>query len=818
MNMEQVYRAFGWLLGVDQVTSIEQIRVALAAPWAARGSGPFWLFLVLAAVAVMVLWFYLRRQQRGSLATRLGLACLRIVSICLLVVTLAEPVLQITSTSSQSPTVFFLVDGTDSMAIGDRLPAAKQEALQQAVGMSANEAGSADTVPTRMNYVQSWLQQSDNAMARLEKEHACQIESYLFDGVSTSRLRKLSDALEDPESLSTDGQVTALGAMLSDAANQSGTVNLAGVVVVSDFANNSGVSPLGRAGVIGGSPVERLNAPVYCIGVGATAAADVAVDLQTEAKVRRGERTVLVVKLQQTGLAGQQATVRVMARPLSGNADEAEMLVGDQVVTLSGASQLLEFPFIPKEAGEFEFSATVDPMDDEIVTENNRAMRLSNIIDDYVRLMYVAYEPTWEWRFVKEVFHRDKTVGTKGFRTYIASSDPRVREANPLFLPTLTPPRSDFFANDVIFLDDMPANGISPRFGEMVKEFVGELGGGLVIISGPRFGPQQLHGTPLAEMLPVVIDRDARLRDSRPFRLRRTPSADRFPFMRLADGDVENDKAWSNLGELPWYQPVAAVHEQAEVLAEHPTDRCGETDIRQPLIAVRRYGAGEVIYLGFNETWRLRRRYGEKYYRQFWSPLIDRLGMSHALGNRKRFVPRVDQRRYRVDDTVTLTVQAYDQNYEPIHGENGDVTTLSAELSVPMSGGGSEKRPLQVPMLRPGVFEARFPAYAVGQYTLRVKDPVTQEYVERQFDVVSVSAERRNAVRNERLQNDIASESGGKAYTLTTVSQMVDDMQLEPIVRRETRNHALWSTPLWFLLVAGCLLSEWLVRKLIRLR
>jgi hypothetical protein len=135
-----------------------------------------------------------------------------------------------------------------------------------------------------------------------------------------------------------------------------------------------------------------------------------------------------------------------------------------------------------------------------------------------------------------------------------------------------------------------------------------------------------------------------------------------------------------------------------------------------------------------------------------------------------------------------------------------------------MSGGGNEKRPLQVPMLRPGVFEARFPAYAVGQYTLRVKDPVTQEYVERQFDVVSVSAERRNAVRNERLQNDIASESGGKSYTLTTASQMVDDMQLEPIVRRETRNHSLWNTPLWFILIAGCLLSEWLVRKLIRLR
>jgi len=44
-----------------------------------------------------------------------------------------------------------------------------------------------------------------------------------------------------------------------------------------------------------------------------------------------------------------------------------------------------------------------------------------------------------------------------------------------------------------------------------------------------------------------------------------------------------------------------------------------------------------VIYLGFNETWRLRRKYGELYYRQFWGQMIHRLGLSHALGSQKDF-------------------------------------------------------------------------------------------------------------------------------------------------------------------------------------
>ena len=40
--------------------------------------------------------------------------------------------------------------------------------------------------------------------------------------------------------------------------------------------------------------------------------------------------------------------------------------------------------------------------------------------------------------------------------------------------------------------------------------------------------------------------------------------------MKLGASDVENQKAWNNLGPLPWYQPVAQVHEQGVVLAFFP--------------------------------------------------------------------------------------------------------------------------------------------------------------------------------------------------------------------------------------------------------
>jgi hypothetical protein len=761
--------------------------------------------------------------------------------LALLLITLGDPVLQMHVTRKHQPQVYVIFDGTDSMAIADQLPEAQRKALAQATGLEKasvpkDATGSATTVsdtasagPTRMDYIQAWLQKPEqNALRDLQEKRNVEIEAFIFDGNTTSQLRKLTQttgALNRSfsgaavaEQLTTKGQVTALGAVLHETNQQFGSGRLAGVVLVSDFAHNSGTAPIG---VNENSPLARLGVPVYAVGVGATEAVDLAVDLQTDPKMKKAERSSVLVKLRSSGLAGQTVTVRVMGRKIGGDSAKLmdEFQIGQKTVKLETGNEATTIDFTPDESGRFEFTASVEPLEGEIVDQNNRAQRQVTIIDDYLRLMYVAHEPTWEWRFIKEVFHRDKLVGMDGFRTYLASSDPRVRESNVLFLPTLTPKRSEFFANDVLFLDDMPRTALNDRFCEMVKEFVGNLGGGLVVITGPRFGPKEIQQTPLADLLPVIVDPQAEMRDAPEFpefRLRLTPHAARYPFMQLSPNEFENLRAWDNLGKLPWYQPVAALHEQAFALAEHPTDKCRDGKTPQPLISVRQYGKGEVVFLSFNETWRLRRKYGEKYYRQLWSQLIYRLGMSHALGADKRFVARLDQPQYRAEDKVTLTVEAYDINFEPLDEENVTDRTLEAELVIPGPGGG-EVRPVRVPMLRKGVFEARIPVLAVGEYSLRVKDPVTGKFDEQRFEVTPLSAERRRAVRDEKLQNQIAEQSHGKAYDLTTVHNLVNDLEAEPKIEKLTRNQPLWSTPLWFGLIVALMLGEWLFRKLIKL-
>jgi hypothetical protein len=767
----------------------------------------------------LALVFYARYQAGRRSAPRIVLALFRAALLSLLLLILAEPILTVRVTSRLRPTLWMLFDGTDSMAVTDEIPEAERAQLARAAGLENEGSPAGETKRrARIDYVKALLsKEEENLLARLGKEF--RLRAFLFDRPDGARAAELSasgDDRLDPAhlagQLTTDGEVTALGAALGDLARRHATANLAGLVVLSDFNHNAGPAPLEAA--------RRLGVKVYTVGVGPVAAVDLAVDLQVPPVMKKDERSLLSATVRQEGLEGHSVEVRFKMRPLGGSATEASAtLVGQRSVTLAHTAQSVELPFVPEATGRFVFTAEVEPLGEEAVVENNQARRETTVRDDFIRLLFVEYEPTWEWRFVKEVFHRDKLVGMRGFRTFLRSADPEVRKTNELFLTTLSPPRREFFAHDVIVLGDMPSSALSPRFCQMAEEFVGDFGGGLVVVAGPRFGPGQLAHTLLADLVPVKVDANARIRGDQPFRLQRTADAAQYDFMQLGESGRENEKAWGNLGPIAWYQPVERLRPLATALAEHPTHTCVDGKTRQPLLAVQNYGRGEVVYLGFNETWRLRRRYGERYYRQFWGQLIHRLALRHALGTQKRFVVRTDRRQYQADDQVLVTVEAYDADFEPLSEEEVPGRKLAAELILPERGlsGGSNVRPLSIPQLRDGVFEARIPVFAAGEHRVRVTDPVADEDVEIAFRVAQVSVERQRAVRNVALQQAIADATGGKSYDLISVERLPDEIEL--VARTETAVHVipLWNTWLAFACVVLLMLGEWLGRKWVNL-
>jgi hypothetical protein len=595
-----------------------------------------------------------------------------------------------------------------------------------------------------------------------------------------------------------------------DLARRQSATNLAGVVVFSDFNQNAGPPAVEAA--------RRLGVPLHTVGLGPVAAVDLAVDLQCPPTMKKDERYTLTATLRQEGLTGQAVTVKFTVRKLEGPVGTGGAVIAEREVKLGRPTETAEIPYVPSETGRYTFAAEVAPLREEVIADNNRSETECTVHDNFLRLMFVEYEPTWEWRFIKEVFHRDRLVGTKGFRTFLRSADPKVRQSGELFVPTLTPPRSEFFAHDVILIGDMPATALSPRFCQMVEEFVDKLGGGLVIVAGPRFGPGQLASTPLGDMLPVKVEPSLRIRDRQPFVPARTAEASQYDFMQL-EADAENNKAWENLGPLPWYQPVERLHSMATALAVHPTDKCVDGKTPQPIIAARNYGRGEVVYLAMNEMWRLRRMWGERYYRQFWGQLIHRLASRHALGSQKRFVVRTDRPQYRADEQVLLTVEAYDAEFKPLGEEKVPGRKLSAELLLPGGGppGQPATRQISVSQLRQGVFEARFPVFTPGEHRVRVRDPIAQQTVDATFQVAALPVERQRATRNAALQQALADATGGKSYELTTAGESPDQIRL--VSRTETNIEVipLWNTWLMFAAVAVLMLGEWLLRKWVNL-
>ena len=814
----------GWLLGLERAEVVRIDSMGLSAAWAS-GSGRFWVYFGAVCLFAIAVYFYMKFQTRGTPFSRGVLGVCRGLLLALVFITLADPYIALHNVYQSPPLLYVLFDGTESMGIADELTAEDRDALAGAVGLTVKPE---DEAPARIDYVKAMVAREDeqNVLKRFRDEKDVLVEAYVFEGANTSELRRLSlgddGATFDPkylaDQLTASGQVTALGSVMDELSAQPGKAHLAGVVMVSDYAQNAGRAPVGDAMDGRISPVSRLNVPIHTVGIGATEVINLAVDIRPDVKMKRAERSNVAVRWTQTGLKSELATIRVTGRWLDGSDVGKEVEVGEETITMDDTYGVVTMPFTPEGAGQMEFTAEVDVHTGEINEQDNTSEDVVPIIDDHLNLMYVAHEPDWEWRFIKEVFHRDKLVGIEGFRTYLRSADPKVRQHNDLFLPTLTPKRSEFFANDIIFLGDMPGSALSDRFCELTKEFVAEFGGGLVVIAGPRFGPGELVGTPLEDMLPVKLDPAAKIRDQREFMLELTPHGQAADFMRMGDGedDTQNIAAWRNLGPLPWYQPVRGVKEGfAEVLAEHPTDLCPDGKTRQPIIARRNFGKGEVIYIGFNETWRLRRKHGELYYRQFWSQIMNRLALSHALGNQKRFVVKTDREKYNVDERVNIIVEAFDENFERLRTDMLPEGKLEAELFAP--GADATAQPVNLVPLRDGEFEARIAADTAGEWRLRVKDPIEDEYREVRFRVASLSAERRSAQRNLELQRQISLASGGNHYELANVNNLVDDLDLPPRQVVEQTVKPLWATPLWFILVIGLMLGEWFTRKMMNM-
>ena len=284
---------------------------------------------------------------------------------------------------------------------------------------------------------------------------------------------------------------------------------------------------------------------------------------------------------------------------------------------------------------------------------------------------------------------------------------------------------------DVVVLFDPDMKALGSGWSEMLKNFVGAAGGGLIFIAG-ELNSQQLLSAGSDEggavdhtwlrVLPVVCDpglyqsnADVQLSSREMWNLELTPEGESDTIFRFAEEPSRNREILASLPGMFWHCPVTRAKPGATVLARHGDPRMHNSYGRHVLFATQRYGPGYTVFIGFDSTYRWRYLH-EEYFDGFWARLVDRVGRNKALGGRYPFILTTDRAAYRPGDQVTLRA-------EWIEGGARHRPTCAAKSKCP--GGQPIALELQPVADKEGVVETTFTVEEPGPYLVRIVPATT---------------------------------------------------------------------------------------------
>lgn len=190
------------------------------------------------------------------------------------------------------------------------------------------------------------------------------------------------------------------------------------------------------------------------------------------AEVRVGERFAVRVPIVATAPA--TVTLRV---------SEGDVLIAERRLAVEPGRRTVTLTRVAGPEGRLRYTAAITARPDS-VAENNRAEALVTVRGAPV-VWYVS--------------------GTPGpLARALAAQGASVRILRPEGLPAVL---SDYQGVAAVVLDDVSAHDLAPAQMAGLRDFVGDLGGGLVAVGGPHsFGVGGYANTPLEEVLPVSMD------------------------------------------------------------------------------------------------------------------------------------------------------------------------------------------------------------------------------------------------------------------------------------------------------------------------
>lgn len=735
---------------------------------------------LVAAAAALLLFLLLRI---GPSSEKLGphrrrvLIALRCAIFGMIILAMLRPTLVVLETRKQSATLILLADQSRSMTIRDDLNGrSRWEALCEALGAARG------------------------ALQALGSE--IEVKAYTFD--SEPRPAKFVDGrVELPEV--PDGPQTAIGYTLEEVLRQETGKRVLGVFLFSDGAQRT-IPPRDVLPQNAAARLKHLGQPLYTIRFGQSRGLgqvqDVAVtDLVADSTVFVKNELAVAAQVRIDGYLNRQIPAAFVVETPTGKTET----IAQQTVqaTEDGQRVPLKFRFLPDTPGEYKLTLQLEQQPGELVTTNNRLSTFVQVLKGGIRVLYIeAFPGRVERRFLVQSLAGSPDIGVDAVLLNVQAPETRPPDFSERFQPG---------KYDVYLLGNIDAEAFR-------KEELAELaatvkrGAGLLMSGGLQsFGPGGYAETPLAEVLPVKMDRLERQRPGSavsrdlhllgPIKMRPTAVGTTNYCLRLAATAEESATVW---GQLPPLREGAnkfvGVKPGAIVLAE--------SEQKQPLLVAQTVGEGRVLAFAADSTWQWWMRGFELPHKRFWRQVILWLAKKDEATEGNVWV-RLNHRRFTPGQRVEFTVGAQGPSGEPL-------PNAAFQVEVEMPGG--KKTPValvQSPEATTGSFRD---TQAAGDYTIRVT--ATQDGRELgsasiRFLVMDQDLELDNPMADATLMDNLAAMTGGKALVpeelpavLRELAEATEDYQIET----ETKK-TFWDTWPFLLVLIGLLSVEWYLRK-----
>ncbi len=672
----------------------------------------------------------------------------------------------------------------------------------------------------------------------------------------------------DPLRLGTD-----MRAAMKFVAAASPAKSLGGVIIVGDGHHNAPESPEVVARQFAAEGV-----PVSTVAVGSRRSPiDVAVvSLDGPRTVLSEDRVDVKAKIQVAGLKGQQIRVKLIETGAAIDSNQQPAPGGDDSQDSASSEAPLDEKIISVASDPFEaevlLSATPDelrmhnyvviaePVDEEaakldIVADNNRRTTRISVTDERIKVLIVEARPRYEFRYLRNLLAgRDKTVKLQSLLLQpdeIAEIPPADAVHASVSRPakdteaTLPPENEqEWMKFDLIVLGDVSPAQLGEGSDEMLRKFVEQRGGTLVVIAGPNFMPHAYTETELAELLPIVVEPvdGALLHGPEPsFAVSLTTVGRDDPITRQSTEGDDNVAFWDNLPPLYWRHPVLDVKPGAKVLAYATTPE-QETEFQRieenneatiedllelrraqerknALIVTQNVGSGKVLCMATDRTWRLRYRTGDRYHHRLWGQIL-RWGQPEKLQAGTDLVRLgTSQTSYGQDDPVVVKARIVDEEFSPIEDEEaavhvyqGSELVLSHKLSfLPDSGGRYEATLGELPG-------------DGGEYRIELYSPLAQPLIEKEnvlkvetvIDVQSRAATSRELVElttDRNLLAKLAADGGGRFVEINRTGELLATFRQPINDEVEQERFRIWDSWPLLLLMVGVVTAEWTLRK-----